>query len=875
MTLIFIIMIIIIICLINKNKNLQNENENHKNNNINFCPNCGFNLKENKNNQILSNNNNNIIIQYNNHTIENKIDNNTINIKKKYTEKEIKNNLILIVGSILIILSAIIFLTSTWNIVHNLVKTIIILLMLLVFLSVSYIADKFLNLKQTSKTFYYIALAYIPIILLSIAMFSLFGKYFSLYGLGRYIYLSISSILVSLIYYYNAKKKDSQLIFIASIIFQLLSVIFTFLIFTTNINIILIGLILYTIIINLLYIKNKIYFNNNIHLKLSTILSISTTIIISSNNLFSMIENNISLISIFSLGLTYINIYLILNLIHSKKNIYNHIYPILIIFIFYNITYLFKKFIIKQLIILLSFIITYIYNLIKEQKINITTYIEIFICFILLINSTINEVFFTNTELNFYINFIIFTILSIINYIFDDKYKNFSAYTTTSSIMISTICLCYELNLSIVMFGLFSLILVICNMTINNIEENLKKSFKYIGILSLGLFTILNLEINLLSILIYLIYSSWCFTYSNKKNDNLYKIISYIYINITLFNLITYLNFDYNYLLYIIPFTTILFTFTEKIINQTTTKTIDNYLLIQHILSLLILNSEHTITKFIFLILINLNIINKYYKNNKNYLYIPFISIIPYIYMSNILVINNINLMYYISIFILISLCLLIYNNKENMYISMLYTYSILHITCIEESKYLSIIILLTGSITCYLIKENEVKDRFKALTYTLFLILYNFIIYDLNLNTNSMFNYGIYILYTLLITRDILKKYNNNYKIFEYLSCILINLITLTNYSSEFDGIIYVIFLTFIVIISYIKKYGPAFITCLISILINVLLLTRTFWLNIPWYIYILIIGSILVSFAIYNEIKDKNNDDNKIKLFKDHLDL
>ena len=91
-------------------------------------------------------------------------------------------------------------------------------------------------------------------------------------------------------------------------------------------------------------------------------------------------------------------------------------------------------------------------------------------------------------------------------------------------------------------------------------------------------------------------------------------------------------------------------------------------------------------------------------------------------------------------------------------------------------------------------------------------------------------------------------------------------------------DGIFYVMVLTLLVIISYIYKYGPIFIVCLISILLNDFILTRTFWFSFQWWIYILLVGSILIAFAIYNEIREKNNQQvvkNKLETFKNNLDL
>ena len=75
---------------------------------------------------------------------------------------------------------------------------------------------------------------------------------------------------------------------------------------------------------------------------------------------------------------------------------------------------------------------------------------------------------------------------------------------------------------------------------------------------------------------------------------------------------------------------------------------------------------------------------------------------------------------------------------------------------------------------------------------------------------------------------------------------------------------------------ISYIKKLGPMFLVSLIAILLNVFILTRVFWFNIPWWIYILVIGITLVLFAVRNETKEKN-DSMKKKLddIKDKLNL
>ena len=96
--------------------------------------------------------------------------------------------------------------------------------MLGVFYGASAIAKK-IKLEQTYKAFHYITLAYIPITLISLCVFDLIGDYFSWGCEGDAFYLGVCSFLVTAIYYFDAKKKDSKLIGIFSILFLMLGVI--------------------------------------------------------------------------------------------------------------------------------------------------------------------------------------------------------------------------------------------------------------------------------------------------------------------------------------------------------------------------------------------------------------------------------------------------------------------------------------------------------------------------------------------------------------------------------------------------------------------------------------------------------------------------
>ena len=85
----------------------------------------------------------------------------------------------------------------------------------------------------------------------------------------------------------------------------------------------------------------------------------------------------------------------------------------------------------------------------------------------------------------------------------------------------------------------------------------------------------------------------------------------------------------------------------------------------------------------------------------------------------------------------------------------------------------------------------------------------------------------------------------------------------------------LYVILLLITTIFAYLKKFGPAFLVSIIFILINMFLLTRLFWLSIPWWIYILGVGLVLILFAVLNEINEKGTMKNKLIEIKNKLDI
>ena len=789
----------------------------------------------------------------------------TIQTQKKEivhkNKQDINNTLILIVGSVLIILAAIAFLLTTWNFTNNLIKTVTISLMLLVFKGIEHISKDKLKLPKTAKAFRYISLAYFPIVLLSISFFNLLGHYLSLYGEGRNIYLTITSIITTLVYYIDYKKENDKITEIASIIFSCISIISLVTIFSKNPNIIVTSLLLYSILYSILHLKNIDIYDKNIQKLSVCIIIISSQIIAFNNNLNNIINNKIYFIDNISNILIFINFYILMTKIIKRKDIFNIIYPILTIYTFFSASLIFNSFQITKIYIIASCSLLYIYAITQKESLNDISFETLTAMTILFITSI-----FQKESYNFIIP-AIETIFLLVSYKRIQTKQEIS-YLIITFLEITTLFIIFNYNLNYALFGIISISLTLISQITKN--KNFQKSFRHIGDISIALFT-LTYHNHLIIVLLLISYIISLTTYYITKEDMKYKILSYIYIYPLVLSVIELLNIKETLLF--IPISTIICILIETFISK---KDIDkDILLTEEIISIITLNMlTHSAQNLILLIITNL-IYTAYIKRKnikEDYLYPALISILPYIITNNIYIFDY-SIMHTVSLWIISTFIFITIKKETNTYGIMFYIYAITHCIIFKEIIYAKLALLIIGTIIIYM-KRN--KGIYKIILYLLTFILFKNILSDLNIEKISIFSKGIYLIYITLISRTILKKQIPDYKSLIYAGYIIINLFTIANYNSEYDGLLFVALLTIIVIISYERKYGPEFITSLAFILINTLLLTRNFWLNIPWWIYILTIGGALIAFATNNELKQtKITNNEKIIKLKRHLDL
>ncbi|UZJ79703.1 hypothetical protein [Fictibacillus sp. KU28468] len=116
------------------------------------------------------------------------------------------------------------------------------------------------------------------------------------------------------------------------------------------------------------------------------------------------------------------------------------------------------------------------------------------------------------------------------------------------------------------------------------------------------------------------------------------------------------------------------------------------------------------------------------------------------------------------------------------------------------------------------------------------------------------------WILVSYLLTR---KTWNLSEKVIMYVQYSLIGAISLilmidAMYSYKIvDAIILGSLAVIAILYGFVSKQKSYFFSGLIVLLVNVLVQTRPYWGNMPWWVYLLIAGILLIGFAGYNEFK------------------
>ena len=124
--------------------------------------------------------------------------------EEQIKQERIKFNstLSLCLGAVFIMISGLVFATTTWKILPNFIKLISLAIFAVLFYVASFVAYKKLDIIRTAKTFYVLGSIYVFVFVLAAGYFRLLGEYLSIRGSGRFLLFFIGMFFteISLIY---------------------------------------------------------------------------------------------------------------------------------------------------------------------------------------------------------------------------------------------------------------------------------------------------------------------------------------------------------------------------------------------------------------------------------------------------------------------------------------------------------------------------------------------------------------------------------------------------------------------------------------------------------------------------------------------------
>ncbi len=850
----------------------------------------------NKNNDTTNNNNINFYNQ-----------NGSI---KKEKEKTCGFQLMLSIGVFLIILASIIFATSTWKLYSNFIKVLILGGETLLFFALGILLKYVFKVKKTGNALTLISTTLLPTTFLCAGYFNLFGNLFSLTGKYSTLFLSVTFLMEALVTLIrkNIIKSNKYLFslicFFAGIFLLIYGIIK---------NVCLTFVITSFILMLINIFKNKI-FNN---LKEFNIFNILVSIIFtfayfyfSFDQLFS---NNLLLEKLY---LVFFIISLSLNFIISRPkdnevlNIFSVLYETMLVILFVmfskNLLTSSFAFVISGLI---SYIVYYISNnnYVKTTSV-IVSYIQGFlgifiICFAkecVIMAPIISFIYIVLT----FIGSLNKDKLKIINIIFEPIYlimlaigiliqpfiiKNIKAIdvimvinacliiaTIVSTIRKNKVKNCYLIILIIGLFiqslcsyfssvmyfvTAFIIYLLLIIYSLMSKDEFSKNLLDALCILSLSSVLIGLNKYTLISSLITTILLI-IFSILNKTNNKKYLYLSLVSIPIIM--IISNLSFNYSIkkdlsMIILIPSLLIL---TRKFLNAL--KENDKIVLEFIFISALALSITSPSIMFIYLILlyvVALLLKKEYTLSSKTYFnYLIFFSIISFLNVSADKL-DNLYMIGIITLLVINQILFRILYEKRNIIFEAFHSIiSLVLIICLINNlgfnNFISSIISIILFIILYLIYADE---RMKY-------IVISFVVYPLNLLLKTIdanvikdiLSLFIYMIPITLLLRKVFNVEEDVSNIIEGVILSLMFVMFIFNINLQV-GLTLGIISVLSIIIGLVFKYKSYNITGYVTLVLTVIIQTFELWGKMPWWVYLLITGIILVVLAALRESKKK----------------
>jgi len=773
-------------------------------------------------------------------------------------ETETKNTAILVAGAICIVLAAIVFLTSTWNMIPDILKTIVLLLLTGVFLGGSYLAKNKFGLDKASQAFFYIAMAYIPICLLSISVFGLLGYYLSIFGEGRYLYFVVTSVFVAALYYKTSTSMDNKYLLFGSILSQAFSIIMFSLVFSDDIIVIFINILVYNILL-MRFTRRKLF---------SDIYNVVPMIIFV---LIIPLSIKIQATTAFVILLLVVN-YILLELKNTSK-IYAFLFNIsLMLFGGYTLLVCQDSFgmgfrsELTLVYILLAYGIGTV--LLKgKNKENLMYSLRIVtICAVGIMH--LESMISSSIISPYMISIIQISLLVFMRKEFSASGKTIVNIMIPVYFILTGIDIIGNFDVSYDAYVVFSIVTFVVTEFFRNKDKEFHLScygvshlFIFITYLS-GMTLHPSLSSN--PILATLLLAVYVYCYWISK-ETMFKYISYVLASYVLYA--SFCTWSPNYDL--APYIPVILTLTIMTIEKVYKKLVDRlsrpFILFLQALSFVSIyyasvcdSSIETVAIINILLAVILVVYNMMHKDDLS-------SIVPLVFVAPALFLDVFTIDIQTVIMLVATLAVSIISlmrKRVSVFTAVSCVYLLLSFTRMMDITYLREILLIVWSAShFYFIENDKHKDIFKCLSYVSVSVLYYSIILKTAISAYTVVSMFGHIAVVLLTLKTVLVKYakRNDLDIIEYVIFGIIYLVALARYTSELDGMIFGVLILAIIYLSYVKKYGALFMVSIATILVNVFVLTREFWFSLPWWIYLLVVGTLLITFAVRNEAKEK----------------
>ncbi|MFR5756240.1 MAG: hypothetical protein ACLUD7_02190 [Lachnospiraceae bacterium] len=829
---------------------------------------------------------------------------------KKEKEKTCGFQLMLSIGVFLIILASIIFATSTWKLYSNFIKVLILGGETLLFFVLGILLKYVFKVKKTGNALTLISTILLPTTFLCAGYFNLFGNLFSLTGKYSTLFLSVTFLMEALVTLIrkNIIKSNKYLFslicFFAGIFLLIYGIIK---------NVCLTFVITSFILMLINIFKNKI-FNNLKEFNIFNILvSIIFTFAYFYFSFYQLFSNNLLLEKLY---LVFFIISLSLNFIISRPkdnevlNIFSVLYETMLVIWFVmfskNLLTASFAFVISGLI---SYIVYYISNnnYVKTTSV-IVSYIQGFlgifiICFVkecVIMAPIISFIYIVLT----FIGSLNKDKLKIINIIFEPIYlimlaigiliqpfiiKNIKAIdvimvinacliiaTIVSTIRKNKVKNCYLIILIIGLFiqslcsyfssvmyfvTAFIIYLLLIIYSLMSKDEFSKNLLDALCILSLSSVLIGLNKYTLISSLITTILLI-IFSILNKTNNKKYLYLSLV--SIPMIMIISNLSFNYSIkkdlsMIILIPSLLIL---TRKFLNAL--KENDKIVLEFIFISTLALSITSPSIMFIYLILlyvVALLLKKEYTLSSKTYFnYLIFFSIISFLNVSADKL-DNLYMIGIITLLVINQILFRILYEKRNIIFEAFHSIiSLVLIICLINNlgfnNFISSIISIILFIILYLIYADE-RMKYTVISFVVYPL--NLLLKTIDVNViKDILSLFIYMIPITLLLRKVFNVEEDVSNIIEGVILSLMFVMFIFNINLQV-GLTLGIISVLSIIIGLVFKYKSYNITGYVTLVLTVIIQTFELWGKMPWWVYLLITGIILIVLAALRESKKK----------------